>query len=192
MLVTTTTEIPGAKVTKVLGVVQGAPSKPAKGSKLQEASKEAKDAALASMWEEAKALVADAVIDVRLQFNNTSSGLECFAVGTAVSLDELPLWYLKNLQSEGTSEKKKGPAETEASEPVSEEVKIEAVFPEKENTLEEYQKTFGIDRTRAEALFSGGFTDMEKIRGATVLEIRAIPGMNPTVARIIKDKAAGT
>jgi uncharacterized protein YbjQ (UPF0145 family) len=192
MLLTTTSEIPGAKVTQVLGVVQGASSKPTKGQKFQESSKEAKDSSLAAMWEEAKALVADAVIDVRLQFNNTSSGLECFAVGTAVSLDELPRWHLKSLQSEGSTEPNKEHVDTEAPEPSAEEVKIEAVFPEKENTLEEYQKALGIDRNRADALFSGGFTDMEKIKSATVLEIRAVPGMNPTVARIIKDKAMGT
>lgn len=192
MLLTTTSEIPDAKVTKVLGVVQGASSKPTKGQKFHDISKEAKDAALATLWEEAKALIADAVIDVRLQFNNTSSGLECYAVGTAVSLNELPLWYLQNLQSEGTPDIKKEPVAAEAPGPLDEEVKIEAVFPEKENTLEEYQKAFGIDRNRAEALFRAGFTDMQTIKSATVMDLRVIPGMNPTVARIIKDKAMGT
>ena len=192
MLLTTTSEIPGAKVTQVLGVVQGASSKPTKGQKFQESSKEAKEASLAAMWEEAKALVADAVIDVRLQFQNSPSGLECYAVGTAVSLDELPRWHLNSLQSEGSQDIKHEPVAAEAPEPAAEEVKIEAVFPEKENMLEEYQKAFGIDRNRAEALFNGGFTEMEKIKSATVLEIRAVPGMNPTVARIIKDKAMGT
>jgi len=191
MLTTTTTEIPGAKVTKVLGVVQGATSKPMKGSKLQEISKEVKDAALAALWEDAKSLVADAVIDVRLQFSNSSAGLECYAVGTAVSLDELPMWHLKSLQGESAKPARDEPSEPEPREKGAEEVKIEAVFPEKENTLEEYQTAFGIDRNRAEALFNAGLTDMGKVKNATVMEIRAIPGLNPTVARIIKDKAMG-
>jgi hypothetical protein len=54
--------------------------------------------------------------------------------------------------------------------------------------LDDYQHLFGIDRNRCEIIYDAGFTDMEKLKLATVLELKAVPGINPTIARLIKDK----
>jgi uncharacterized protein YbjQ (UPF0145 family) len=103
MLLTTTSDIPDCKVVQVIGVVAGCSLKQVKGGLKSDNCdpivQEIKDKAIEALAQEAKRKIADAVVDIKVQFVNTTNTLECYAVGTAVHLDALPAWHLKQLQS---------------------------------------------------------------------------------------------
>jgi len=106
VIVTTTSEIPGYRIVKVLGVVSGSTVK-AKligkdivaalrhivGGELKEYTemlKEAREQALQRMIEEAKKLGANAVVNVRFMTSAIASGAaEILAYGTAVKIEPL-------------------------------------------------------------------------------------------------------
>ncbi len=104
VIVTTTSEIPGYRVVKVLGVVSGstvrakhigrdivAALRHIVGGELKEYTemlREAREQALRRMIEEAKKLGADAVVNVRFMTSAIASGAaEILAYGTAVKLE---------------------------------------------------------------------------------------------------------
>jgi uncharacterized protein YbjQ (UPF0145 family) len=103
MIVVTTTDIPGARVSKVLGLVRGntirarhigrdimAVLRNITGGEVTEYTKmlaEAREQAIDRMIEEAQALDADAVIVVRFQTSEVMQGAaEMLCYGTAVKL----------------------------------------------------------------------------------------------------------
>lgn len=184
MLLTTTSSIPDADISEVLGIVVGSAVKQTKGAfrsvdTSQETTKELKDQALEALMEEARELIADAVVDVRLDYKSDSNSIQCFATGTAVKLDTLPGWHLRQLQGEhtefsGTIHESK------------EEVKIEPISDEREARIQEYIELFGIDRERCQRLYDAGFTDLEELKEATPGDLLAIRGINPTIIRMIK------
>jgi uncharacterized protein YbjQ (UPF0145 family) len=104
MIVVTTTDIPGARVSKVLGLVRGntirarhigrdiiALLRNIAGGEVTEYTKmlaEAREQAIDRMVEEAALLGADAVVAVRFQTSMVMSGAaEMLCYGTAVQLD---------------------------------------------------------------------------------------------------------
>ncbi len=104
MIVTTTESVPGRRVVKVLGVVRGntvrakwfgkdilASIRNVIGGELKEYSEmltEAREQALRRMIEEAEALGADAVVNVRFATSQVVQGAaEILAYGTAVKLE---------------------------------------------------------------------------------------------------------
>ncbi|HDJ94733.1 MAG TPA: YbjQ family protein [Acidilobales archaeon] len=106
VIVTTTSEIPGYRIVKVLGVVSGstvrakhigkdivAALRHIVGGELKEYTemlKEAREQALRRMIEEAKKLGADAVVNVRFMTSAIASGAaEILAYGTAVKIEPL-------------------------------------------------------------------------------------------------------
>ena len=106
VIVTTTSEIPGYKIVKVLGVVSGstvrakhigkdivATLRHIVGGELKEYTemlREAREQALKRMIEEAKKLGADAVVNVRFMTSAIASGAaEILAYGTAVKIEPL-------------------------------------------------------------------------------------------------------
>jgi len=106
VIVTTTSEIPGYKIVKVLGVVSGstvrakhigkdivAALRHIVGGELKEYTemlREAREQALKRMIEEAKKLGADAVVNVRFMTSAIASGAaEILAYGTAVKIEPL-------------------------------------------------------------------------------------------------------
>jgi len=106
VIVTTTSEIPGYKIVKVLGVVSGstvrakhigkdivAAFRHIVGGELKEYTemlREARKQALKRMIEEAKKLGADAVVNVRFMTSAIASGAaEILAYGTAVKIEPL-------------------------------------------------------------------------------------------------------
>ena len=106
VIVTTTNEIPGYRIVKVLGVVTGstvrakhigkdivAALRHIVGGELKEYTemlKEAREQALRRMIEEAKKLGADAVVNVRFMTSAIASGAaEILAYGTAVKIEPL-------------------------------------------------------------------------------------------------------
>ena len=106
VIVTTTSEIPGYRIIKVLGVVSGstvrakhigkdivAALRHIVGGELKEYTemlKEAREQALRRMIEEAKKLGADAVVNVRFMTSAIASGAaEILAYGTAVKIEPL-------------------------------------------------------------------------------------------------------
>jgi len=106
VIVTTTSEIPGYRIVKVLGVVSGSTVKAKHigkdivaalrhivGGELKEYTemlKEAREQALQRMIEEAKKLGANAVVNVRFMTSAIASGAaEILAYGTAVKIEPL-------------------------------------------------------------------------------------------------------
>ena len=106
VIVTTTSEIPGYRIIKVLGVVSGstvrakhigkdivAALRHIVGGELKEYTemlKEAREQALRRMIEEAKKLGADAVVNVRFMTSAIASGAaEILVYGTAVKIEPL-------------------------------------------------------------------------------------------------------
>ncbi|RLG74293.1 MAG: hypothetical protein DRO23_07220 [Thermoprotei archaeon] len=106
VIVTTTSEIPGYKIVKVLGVVSGstvrakhigkdivAALRHIVGGELKEYTemlREAREQALKRMIEEAKKLGANAVVNVRFMTSAIASGAaEILAYGTAVKIEPL-------------------------------------------------------------------------------------------------------
>lgn len=106
VIVTTTSEIPGYRIVKVLGVVSGstvrakhigkdivAALRHIVGGELKEYTemlKEAREQALRRMIEEAKKLGADAVVNVRFMTSAIASGAaEILVYGTAVKIEPL-------------------------------------------------------------------------------------------------------
>jgi len=106
VIVTTTSEIPGYRIVKVLGVVSGstvrakhigkdivAALRHIVGGELKEYTemlKEAREQALQRMIEEAKKLGANAVVNVRFMTSAIASGAaEILAYGTAVKIEPL-------------------------------------------------------------------------------------------------------
>jgi uncharacterized protein YbjQ (UPF0145 family) len=186
MLLTTTDSIPDADISEVLGIVVGSAVKQTKGpfkavDSSQDTTKELKEKALEALKEEARELIADAVIDVRLDYTSDSNSIHCYATGTAVRLDTLPGWHLRQLQGEhaeftGTIHEKE------------EEVKIEPISDEGEARIQEYMEMFGIDRERCQRLYDAGFTEIEELKEATPGDLLAIRGINPTIVRMIKSK----
>jgi len=104
VIVTTTESVPGRRVVKVLGVVRGntvrakwfgkdilASIRNVIGGELKEYSEmltEAREQALRRMIEEAEALGADAVVNVRFATSQVVQGAaEILAYGTAVKLE---------------------------------------------------------------------------------------------------------
>jgi len=106
VIVTTTSEVPGYRIIKVLGVVSGstvrakhigkdivATLRHIVGGELKEYTemlKEAREQALRRMIEEAKKLGANAVVNVRFMTSAIASGAaEILAYGTAVKIEPL-------------------------------------------------------------------------------------------------------
>lgn len=106
VIVTTTNEIPGYRIVKVLGVVTGstvrakhigkdivAALRHIVGGELKEYTemlREAREQALRRMIEEAKKLGANAVVNVRFMTSAIASGAaEILAYGTAVKIEPL-------------------------------------------------------------------------------------------------------
>lgn len=105
MILVTTTEIPGHRVTRSLGLVRGntirarhlgrdvvAAMRNIAGGEVREYTKmlaEAREQAIDRMTEEARALGADAVVGVRFQTSMVMKGAaEMLCYGTAVALEE--------------------------------------------------------------------------------------------------------
>lgn len=105
MILVTTTEIPGQRVTRSLGLVRGntirarhlgrdvvAAMRNIAGGEVREYTKmlaEAREQAIDRMTEEARALGADAVVGVRFQTSMVMKGAaEMLCYGTAVTLEE--------------------------------------------------------------------------------------------------------
>ena len=106
VIVTTTSEVPGYRIVKILGIVTGntvrakhlgkdllAAARKIVGGEVKEYTemlKEARREALERMIEEAKKLGADAVINVRFATSAITSGAaEILAYGTAVKLEPI-------------------------------------------------------------------------------------------------------
>ena len=197
MLLTTTSSVPGAEVTEVLGVVLGSAAAQSKGGfKLlkgspQDQTTKLKEEALEALKEEAKEMIADAVVDVKLDFKSDANGVQCFATGTAVKLDRLPPWHLRQLQGAGVkAEGSSFPDEPESSRADRESpaVSIEAVSDEKEIAMMDFTDKLNLDRDRVENLYNAGYTSLEKLKEAEITDLKAVDGINPTIARTIKTK----
>jgi len=189
MLLTTTNKIPDAEVTEILGIVHGASFRPAKGGFKGLASppfitKEIKFEAIESLEDEAKELIADAVIDVRLEFKSDANTVQCFISGTAVKLDNLPAWHLR--QNKGA--KSGRPSLLVGAEESHADVTIEEMSEEKEKAVGSFKEKFGLDNRRAENLYDSGFTSVQELKEAESLDLLAVPGINPTIVRTIKSK----
>lgn len=104
MIITTTSEVPGKKVSKILGISRGstvrarnvgrdifAGLKNIVGGEISEYTRlqaESREQALKRMQEDAEKLGADAIINVRFQSSLIMQGAsEMLAYGTAVKLD---------------------------------------------------------------------------------------------------------
>jgi len=183
MIITSTSEVPDSIVQEIIGIVQGIAVQPAKGgfkviSDPQETADKLKQEALLNLANSAKKVMADAIIDITLEIESDGTMLHCLVVGTAVKLDTLPAWHLRRLSGVDYKEGEAPPAE----------VLIEAVSPEKENAIKEFMELFELDRGRAEGIYNAGFSNLDKLREADLADIKAVKGINPTIARIIKTK----
>lgn len=182
MIITTTSEVPDSNVTEIIGIVQGISVTPAKSgfkgiSDPQLTVDELKQEALTNLANSAKKVLADAVVDADLTVNSDGNTLRCMIVGTAVKLAALPAWHLRRLSG----------VDADGEAPPAE-VLIEALSPEKDRTVKEFMELFELDRGRAENIYNAGFTDLDKLREAEPEDIKAVKGINPTIARIIKTK----
>ncbi len=213
MIVTTSDTIPQTNVQELIGIVHGIaveprtrqeqadPKDPQKFSVNQsQLLEEARNIATKRMLDYAKFYKADAIIGVKYEITTSPEGyIQVFAYGTAVKLDNIPDFYAKRAKSKAkftpeteaatTATASETPrantAETEVGVSIS---AMEDKDEDRDTVVNQFIKELDIDRKRAVSLYEAGFTSMTKLNKATIKELLAVEGVNPTMARVIKGK----
>jgi len=62
----------------------------------------------------------------------------------------------------------------------------ENTYPPKSDVINEFTQVEDINAENAEALYSSGYTSMDKLKGATTEELAQVDGISPTLARKIR------